>query len=160
MALSASNKKALFRVIFWTVFLSFLFLTSPYWGPMFPPRWYELHQQRKKVAERVKAAGGWQVLRRECIAFAETNEVVYWGRWRTNDGPALPPALIALRPQQVTYDSPKLLEPPNSDESPIPLVHIQAIRGTQYWRAFNPIFRPGGCCHSIQRQLCSLHSSG
>ena len=92
----------------------------------FPPRWYERRAQRQKVIERVQVAGGWEALRRECIAFAQTNEMVQWIRWHTNDAPALPPAVMALQPQQVYYLSPKLLGP-QSGEPQIPLVRIKVF---------------------------------
>jgi hypothetical protein len=90
----------------------------------FPPAWYERRAQRQKVKERVQVAGGWETLRRECIALAETNEMIRWLRWSTNGVPALPPAVMALQPQEVYYVSPRGLRQ-DSREAQIPIVHIK-----------------------------------
>jgi hypothetical protein len=91
-----------------------------------PPASIERRTQRQKVLDRVEGAGGWEALRRECIAFAETNEMIQWSRWHTNDSPALPPILMALQPQQVYYVSPKVLGP-LSGEPKIPIIRIKVF---------------------------------
>lgn len=91
-----------------------------------PPPSVERRAQRLEVRDRIETAGGWEALRHDCIEFAQTNEVVQWSRWFTNDAPALPPAIRALQPQQVYYVSPKLFGP-HSDESKIPIVRIKVF---------------------------------
>jgi hypothetical protein len=88
----------------------------------FLPAWYERRAQRQKVKERIQAAGGWEALRRDCIAFAGTNENIRWLRWVTN-APTLPPVIMALQPQQVYYVSPKF-RAKDSREPKIPIVQI------------------------------------
>lgn len=130
MADSPPNQKRSLGWIFWIPIV----LLAPYHFLMllnsdsFPPRWYERRAQRQKMEARVQSAGGYEVLRRECIAFAQTNETVQWIRWHTNDSPALPPTISALQPQQVYYVSPKLFGP-HSDEPQIPIIRIK-IFGT------------------------------
>lgn len=88
-----------------TAFILFPVLNPAAW----PPRWWEREGQRKQVRGRVQVAGGWEALRRDCVLLVRTNESLYWSRWFTNDRPVLPPALAALKPQQVEYVSPRLL---------------------------------------------------
>jgi hypothetical protein len=92
----------------------------------FPPAWYERRAQRQKVIERVQAAGGWETLRRACIGFAGTNENIRWLRWFTNGAPTLPPAIMALQPQQVYYVAPELLAV-YPHEPKIPIVRIMVF---------------------------------
>lgn len=91
----------------------------------FPPAWYERRTQRQKINERVQAAGGWEALRRDCITLAKTNEneIFRWARWVTNS-PILPPAILALQPQEVYYVSSKF-HTGVPDESQIPIVVIK-----------------------------------
>jgi hypothetical protein len=103
-----------------TAFVLFVLFNPSAW----PPAWWERRAQREKVVQRVQSSGGWEALRRDCIVLAQTNEVVQWIRWHTNDAPALPPAIAALQPQQVDYVSPKLFGP-HSDEPRIPIVRIK-----------------------------------
>jgi hypothetical protein len=126
MANSPPNQKRSFGWIVWlpiVVLVLYLFqiLLNMY---SFPPRWYERRTQRQKVEARVQSAGGYERLRRECIAFAQTNEIVQWSRWYTNESPALPSAISVLQPQEVYYFSPKLLGP-HSNEPRIPIVRIK-----------------------------------
>src|SRR5580765_2471508 len=117
------------RVLHWvwgccalfTAFVWFVLFNPSAW----PPTWWERRAQRSRVVQRVQSAGGWQALRRDCISFAQTNEIVEWFRWHTNDAPALPPAIAALQPQQVSHVSPKLLGRPHSDEPQFPIVRIK-----------------------------------
>ena len=74
--------------------------------------------------ERVQSAGGWETLRHDCILLAQTNELIQWSRWHTNDAPPLPPAIAALQPQQIDYFSPKLLGE-HSHEPRTPVVRIK-----------------------------------
>ena len=126
MTNSPPNQNRSFDWIFWILIV----LLAPYLFLMllnsesFPPRWYELRAQRQKMEARVQSAGGYEMLRRECMAFAQTNEMVHWFRWHTNDSPVLPPAISSLQPLQVDYVSPKLLGP-HSDEPSFPIVRIK-----------------------------------
>lgn len=128
MAGSPPNERRSIGWILWiplvvaTLYLFFTLLNSD----SFPPRWHERRAQRQQVLERVQVAGGWEALRRECIAFAQTNDMVQWIRGHTDDAPALPPAIMALRPQQVHYNPPKLLGP-QSTEPQIPVVRIKVF---------------------------------
>lgn len=78
---------------------------------MWPPHWVELRQQRAKALERVKAAGGWEVIQNECGSLVRTNpeQPFIWQFGPTN---ALPPALQVLGPQQVLFEP----HDPNSKE--------------------------------------------
>src|SRR5262249_31764122 len=89
-----------------------------------PPKWWERRAQRAGALQRIQTVGGWQALRRDCISFAQTNESIAWIRWHTNDAPALPPAIAALDPQEVYYDSPKLFGP-HSNEPRVPVIRIK-----------------------------------
>jgi len=93
----------------------------------FPPAWYERRAQRQKIIERIQAAGGWEALRRDCIALAKTNEneIFRWARLVTN-APTLPPAIMALQPQEVHYVSPKY-SARGSGESQISIVRIKVF---------------------------------
>lgn len=107
------------------VLLTPCFLSLPMWFPgTFPPAWWERKSQRKQVVERVQAAGGWEALRRDCMALAQTNEFINWIRWRKSNKVALPPTISALQPKEVYYVSPQLLGP-NSAEPRIPVVRIK-----------------------------------
>ena len=83
------------------VFMDFL---NPWW----PPSWVERRGQRQKVLERVEAAGGWSAIQRDCDSLAAQyrDGIFYWHRFATN---ALPPALAALDPWEVRFDSPTVL---------------------------------------------------
>ena len=98
------------------------FLTLLFSSDSFPPRWYERHAQRKKVLERVQAAGGWEALRRDCIALIATNESIRWVRGAKNDAPLLPPVIKALQPKEVDYISPPKLD---SYLPRVPIVRIK-----------------------------------
>ena len=50
--------------------------------------------------ERVQAAGGWDAIRRDCMAFAEQNTNGFHSHWRDTN---LPPAILALKPMIVQY---------------------------------------------------------
>jgi hypothetical protein len=102
---------------FWTLLIS----------GAFPPAWYERRAQRQKLIERIQAAGGWEALRRDCIALAKTNEneIFRWARWVTN-APTLPPAIMALQPQEVYYVSSKF-HTGVPDEPQIPIVRIKVF---------------------------------
>lgn len=66
-------------------------------------------QKRALIARMEKQAqsfGGWEALRRDCIALTSTNDYLLWDRRRpanSNNPVVLPPAIAALKPQQVDY---------------------------------------------------------
>lgn len=73
-----------------------------------PPLWVERRQQRAKVFEKVRAAGGWDAVKRDCLSLAETNSGFYWERRQDNPHP-LPPTLAALAPVDVSSISSETL---------------------------------------------------
>jgi hypothetical protein len=90
------------------------------------PNWLERRTQHDTVLQRVQSAGGWEALRRDCISLAQTNEMVRWIRWHTNGAPVMPPAILALKPQEVSYYSPKVFGP-KSGELQIPVVRVKVF---------------------------------
>jgi|ERR1051326_1738043 hypothetical protein len=104
-------------VAFFGWYVWFVLLNVSAW----PPAWWERRAQRATVVKRVQAAGGWETLRRDCLSFAQTNQIVQWNRWYTNDAPELPPAIAALHPQRVDYVSPKVL----GSRSALPIVRVK-----------------------------------
>ncbi len=87
-----------------------LFLTlNPY---AWPPTWWWRHKQRVIVIERLQSAGGWTALKRDCDALANTyKDDPYGFRWLRGDTNALPPAIAALKPKEVEFYPPKVLQP-------------------------------------------------
>ncbi len=65
-----------------------------------PPAPVERRAQRQKLSERVRLAGGWDAIRRDCIALAERNTNGFNSHWHDTN---LPPAIVALRPLIVQY---------------------------------------------------------
>ena len=55
--------------------------------------------------ERVQSAGGWDAIRRDCIAFAGQNTNGFYSHWGDTNG--LPPAIGALKPLLVEYMPPE-----------------------------------------------------
>jgi hypothetical protein len=99
-----------------------LFLLPPsVWGP---PVWWERGTQREKVLSRVKSAGGWETLRKECIQFAEQHKdepIYYWNR-ETN---RIPASIAALRPRRMEFYSAEMSKSLN--DSGLPLIRIQVF---------------------------------
>jgi hypothetical protein len=91
-----------------------------------PPAWFVRRDQRKKVRERVEAAGGWRALQSACDGIVESNRES-WFDWRSyNNTNTLPPALTALQPMEVWYDPPKHVRGSTS-ESEFSVVHIRVF---------------------------------
>ena len=65
-----------------------------------PPASVERRTQRQRLTERLEAAGGWDTVRRACIALAEQNTNGFYSHWLDTN---LPPAIVALRPLIVQY---------------------------------------------------------
>lgn len=65
-------------------------------------------EQRKIVQERVKKAGGWAALRRECESLTNSTNYYFWHyQWDASgkvDYSALPPSLATLEPHEITLD--------------------------------------------------------
>lgn len=100
--------------------LLFLGFLDPMWWP--PPA-IERREQRQKVLERVKSAGGWGAIQRDCDALVAQHRdgAFLWDRNVTN---ALPPALAALKPWDVRFYSPTVLRG-LKDEPQVAVVHIK-----------------------------------
>lgn len=85
--------------------LILVMLLSPAVGP---PAFIERRGQRRELLTRVVKAGGWAAIQRDCDALVAQHQDGWfdWHRGMTN---YLPPALAALRPWQVRFDSPRML---------------------------------------------------
>lgn len=81
--------------------LPFLFAEFINW---WPPKILERHSQREKVMERVRSAGGWDAIKKDCVVFAEKNTNGFYSHWRDTNG--LTPVIIALKPMIVEYYPP------------------------------------------------------
>ncbi len=94
-------------------------LLLPEIAPRWPPISIERPKQRRTVLERVRKAGGWEALRRDCISFVEEHKhsAVRLDS-RTN---GMPPAIAALHPQWVSYYPPEL----GFEESKVPVVRFK-----------------------------------
>jgi hypothetical protein len=68
---------------------------------MWPPISVERREQRAKIMERVQSTGGWDAVRRDCIALAERHADGFHTHWHDTNG--LPAAIVALRPLTVQY---------------------------------------------------------
>src|SRR6185503_7194947 len=79
----------------------------PIWSVSWPPAWMDRRNQRKRVLERIQSAGGWAALQRDCDNLMEQyrESVFVWSWGSTNP---LPPAIAALKPQELRFDSPAL----------------------------------------------------
>ena len=67
-----------------------------------PPEWLEHRRQRAAMMARVQAAGGWDAVRRDCLALARQNTNGFYSHpMLTTNG--LPPALIKLGARYVQY---------------------------------------------------------
>ena len=71
-----------------------------------PPEWIVRRDQRKMVADRVQAAGGWTALQQACDALVETNRDSVFQWYRGHGTNVLPTAIAALRPSEVWFYSP------------------------------------------------------
>jgi hypothetical protein len=96
-------------------------------GFLNPMRWFppsvERRGQWQKVLERIEAAGGWEAIQRDCDALVAQHRDggLSWHRGETN---ALPPALAALDPWEVRYDSSAVLRH-TKDKPRAAVVHIK-----------------------------------
>jgi len=99
---SRSSLPRLLLLIAIAFFIFFFILPSclTWW----PPASVERREQRAKFMERVQAAGGWDAIRRDCIAFAAQNTNGFYSHFRDTNG--LPAAIVALKPMIVEYVPP------------------------------------------------------
>ena len=97
-----NQQKSSFSSVLWIplILLAPFFLLMLVNTDAFPPAWYERHGQRAKLMERVQAAGGWDAVRRDCIAFAAQNTNGFYSHWGDTN---LPPAILVLKPMMVQY---------------------------------------------------------
>jgi hypothetical protein len=88
--------------------------------------WSERREQRQQVLERVQSAGGWAALRRDCVSLARQHPDDPFV-WRpSEDLKSLPPTIAALKPKEVTYYSPKLMQDFKSERH-LPIVRIMIL---------------------------------
>lgn len=144
-------------IIPWLVIIGILAIGVVLVAPAFAPRRYarppfpvQREQQRKTVRERVQAAGGWEVLRRECESlFTNGSRGFRWEpphhavvvpdpmhapseSYETNiDYGPLPPALASLRPQEVRAYA--LDEQPFIARIKLFGMHMTGTRGVPYY---------------------------
>lgn len=98
---SPSSRSSLPRLLLLIAIVAFtFFFILPAFLVWWPPVFVERHSQRAKLAERVQAAGGWDAVRRDCIAFAAQNTNGFYSHWRDTN---FPPAILALKPMIVKY---------------------------------------------------------
>jgi hypothetical protein len=78
-----------------------------------PPQWWERRLERQEALQRIQAAGGWAVLRNDCMLLAETNHFERYSRfgpliWRGREMmDEMPPAIVKLKPLSVFLYPPK-----------------------------------------------------
>jgi len=101
-----------------TAFVLFVLLNPSAW----PPAWWERRVQRERVVQRVLSAGGWDSLKRDCVALPEQHKSEPAWQWYAGDTNALPAAIAALQPQRVEYYPPK--QWPHFNDSDFPVVWI------------------------------------
>ena len=97
--------RRLFALGFTLFFCWFLLLGN------WPPQWWERRLERQEALQRVQAAGGWAVLRSDCMLLAGTNHFERFSRyspliWEGHDE-ILPSAIVKLNPLRVLLYPPK-----------------------------------------------------
>jgi hypothetical protein len=81
-------------------FVGVLFILGFLNPEMWPPISVERREQRGKIMDRVQSAGGWDAIRRDCIALAEQNTNGFYSHWHDTN---LPPEILALKLMTVEY---------------------------------------------------------
>ena len=82
----------------------------------------KVHEERKAVLERVKIAGGWEAITKDCFVIANqwpNNETYY--RFERTHSISLPPTIDALAPLEVFCNSDASVQPGGST---VPIVRI------------------------------------
>jgi hypothetical protein len=86
------------------------------------PNWLERRRQRSVALERVQIAGGWDAVKRDCVALVTNNpeqRFFWYARVSTNP---LPAAIATLEPQQIT------LQPREPAEKGKPVFSVVRIK--------------------------------
>jgi hypothetical protein len=73
-----------------------------------PPNWVDRRTERKILIDRVQAAGGWTALQRACDALVEQHQDTGFHWLERDDTNKVPPAIVALKPQDVSFNSPSV----------------------------------------------------
>lgn len=81
-------------------FIGVLMLFGVMSPTMWPPKSIERREQRAKLMERVRAVGGWDAVRRDCVELAAQNPNGFDSYWHHTN---LPPAVAGLKPLIVSY---------------------------------------------------------
>src|SRR5689334_17872786 len=103
MADSPPSRKSSVSFLLWIPLgLLVLFFMLPSLLTWWPPASVERRAQRQRLTERVQLAGGWDAIRRDCVALAEQNTNGFYSHWHDTN---LPPAIVALRPLTAQYSS-------------------------------------------------------
>ncbi len=76
---------------------------------LWPPDWLERRSQRRLLAERVQAAGGWDAVKRDCASLVENHSTEPFSWFRGGSTNPLPQALAALKPIEIRYYPPEML---------------------------------------------------
>jgi len=118
-------KSSLSHVVLFSILFALTALAFPVaWGLMASRLIrHERQIQRDMVITRIRQAGGWAALQKDCDEIVEhyRDKAFFWHRYDTN---ALPPALAALKPWEVRFYSPTVLKD-FKDEPKVAVVHIK-----------------------------------
>ncbi len=115
----------------------------PYIDNAWPPLWWERQALLNEMQAKVQSAGGWEALKKDCLAFAEQHKDESGSSWHRNDTNGLPASIAALQPQRVEFYLPDVGK--NFNDSGFPIVRITVFganasgaRGTP-WMGFDVI---------------------
>jgi len=118
-------KSTLSHIALFGILLSLTAVAFPVaWGLMAAGRLlHERQAQRDIVVTRITQAGGWVALKKDCNEVVERyrDSSFFWHRFETN---ALPSALAALKPWEVRFYSPAILQH-SKDEPNVAVVRIK-----------------------------------
>jgi hypothetical protein len=93
---------------------------------MWPPRFLEHRQQRAELLKRIRSAGGWAALQKDCEALVGQNRDDVFRWTRGSDTNALPHAIAVLNPLEVQFYSPAVLQG-FKDAPQVPVLHIRVF---------------------------------
>jgi hypothetical protein len=94
----------------------------PYIGNAWPPLWWERQALLNEMQAKVQSAGGWEALKKDCLAFSEQHKDESGSSWHRNDTNGLPASIVALQPQRVEFYLPDVGK--NFNDSGMPIVRI------------------------------------
>ena len=109
------------------------------------PTWLKRYEERKTALERVKQAGGWDAIKRDCLLIANrwTNNEEYIS-FLKNNTVSLPPAIAALKPYRVRCYNEASRWPVNTPQrstacsTPIVQIHVTGLKSTDNsWPRYN-----------------------